>query len=167
MALVGPLVFLSDLAEFQQRPPFSEMQAQAAGESVRADCGWHIAPSVTETVTLDCDGGRVLFLPTLHLTAVAEVRDLTGSTPSVLTGWRMSRAGMLSRAAGWPVGFGAVEVDFTHGYDQCPAELLPVIADRTRRRVAQESLGSRSVSYVPESDSLAAAVARYRLPARP
>src|SRR5690606_40983530 len=64
----------------------------------------------------------VLILPTLRLVSVSEVRDMTGDEPRVLTGWRMSQAGMLSRRGGWPSGFGAVEVDVVHGYEQCRAE---------------------------------------------
>lgn len=130
--------------------PFTPSQVRAAGEQVRVECGWHIAPTVTETLTLDSAGGRVLTLPTLRLVAVTEVRDVTGDTPEVLTGWRQSKVGMLSRVS-WPVGFAAVEVDLTHGYPECPPDLLAVLAERCQRFgkdgfVRQESLGSRSVT---------------------
>jgi len=47
-------------------------QTQAA---IRRYCGWHIAPSITETITLDGDGSRHLWLPSLHVTAVTAVTN--------------------------------------------------------------------------------------------
>lgn len=162
-----PLVLASDLAGFPGAP-FSETVVASSAEAIRNEAGWHIAPSVTETITIDSNGGPILMLPTLYLTAVTEVVDVSGDTPTVLTGWRKSRAGMLSRQQGWPHGFESVEVTFTHGYDACPAELFPVIAERTQRKVQQESLGSRSVSYATDTGGVVSSVvARYKLPPRP
>lgn len=141
--------------------PFSAATVKAAGESVRRLCGWHIAPSVTETIVLDSPGGDVLWLPSRHVTAVESVRDLTGDVPVDLTGWRWSQAGMLSGK--FPAGFRVVEVTLTHGFDSCPPDLLPVVADRTRRRVMAESLGARSVTYGTESNHLLDSLAGYRL----
>ena len=162
-----PLVSLADLADFPGAP-FAQDVLDAAADAVRREAGWHIAPETTETITLDVRGGPVLILPTLFLSSVSEVRDMTGSTPVVLTGWRMSKAGMLSRSAGWPVGFSAVEVDMVHGYKTCPDSLKPIVARATSRVVVQESLGSRSVTYQPDSGgSLAAQVSHFRLPPLP
>lgn len=162
-----PLVLPSDLDGFPGAP-FSHAVATAASEAVRRECGWHIAPQVTQTLTLDVSGGPVLILPTLRLVSVSEVRDMTGDNPRVLTGWRMSQAGMLSRRGGWPCGFGAVEVDVVHGYEQCPPELLPVIASSAHRRVRQESMGGRSVTFV-DDDTIAGSsvLSRFRLGPRP
>lgn len=161
------LAIVTDLAG-QPGGPFTAEGVKSAGDGIRAFCGWHIAPSVTETITIDSYGGPILMLPTLYLTAVTEVVDVSGDTPTVLTGWRKSRAGMLSLPQGWPCGFESVEVTFTHGYAACPAELFPVIAERTQRKVQQESLGSRSVSYATEdAEVMSSVVARYKLPPRP
>lgn len=141
--------------------PFSPEAVRAAGEIVRRMCGWHVAPSVTETILVDSPGGDVLWLPSRHVTDVATVRDMTGSDPVDLTGWRWSEAGLLSGR--FPAGFRAVEVTLTHGYPSCPADLLPVVADRTRRRVMAESLGARSVTYGTESNHLLDSLAGYRL----
>lgn len=166
MAPLPPLVTTEDLAEFPGSP-FSSSTVAAAAGAVRSECGWHIAPIVTETLTVDTDGGPILMLPTLALVSVSEVRDMTRDTPTVLTGWQMSAAGMLSRPGGWPWGLSAVEVDCTHGYESCPPELLPTVVERMDRRVMQESLGSRSVSYAPDDGGSAAVLARYKLPGLP
>lgn len=162
-----PLVLPSDLDGFPGAP-FSNEVTLAASEAVRRECGWHIAPQVTQTLTLDVSGGPVLILPTLRLVSVSEVRDVTGDAPRVLTGWRMSQAGMLSRRGGWPCGFGAVEVDVVHGYDACPPELLPLIASGAHRRVRQESMGGRSVTFVDDDTVGGGSVlARFKLGPRP
>lgn len=144
--------------------PYAEAILQSAGESVRDDCGWHVAPEVTETLELKSTGPIVL-LPSLRVSAVTEVRN--ADTAEIVEGWHLDkRAGVLSRNAScWPA---RVEVDLTHGYESCPAGLKPTIAERARAIAAggyvrQESLGSRSVSMSP----LESAAARYALPPRP
>jgi hypothetical protein len=163
-----PLASPDDLVSFPGAP-FAEALVKAAGESVRRDAGWHIAPEVTETLVLDSEGGRQLFLPTLRdaLSAVVEVRDVSGSTPKVLDGWRLAgSAAVLHRAGGWPQGLGVIEVELTHGYEACPAELLPAIAARTRPKVRAESLAGRSVQL--ETDNRPdIVVAAFRVPGRP
>jgi hypothetical protein len=165
-----PLIDEGDLDGFPGAP-FPATQVAAAQAGVRAICGWHIAPQVTETVVLDGDGGTLLMLPTLKLVSVAQVRDLTRSEPAAIEGWRWSSAGMLYRSSGWPSGLGAVEVTMTHGYDECPPELLPEIAARalttTRdQTITQESLGSRSVSY-RQQGVVSSVLERHALPPRP
>lgn len=160
-----PLVVPADLEEFRGAP-FSATTVNAAASQVRKIAGWHIAPSITATVTLDHDGSSVLYLRSLYVTDVVSVRDVSGSTPRDLTGWRWSQDGMIE--GHFPAGFRSVEVTFTHGYKECPEDLLPVIASRTQRRVMQESLGSRSVSYSAESDrSVESTLESYRLGPRP
>jgi len=164
------LVDASDLIQFPEAP-FAEDLVASAADQVRILCGWHIAPEVTETLTVESWGGPVLSLPTLHLTAVTEVRDVTGTDPAVLDRWRKSQSGMLIRIGGWP--FGTVEVDVTHGYPVCPDGLLAVIAERVQqssrdRSIRQESLGSRSIALGADPVSPAGQVlSRYTIPAIP
>jgi hypothetical protein len=171
---VVPLVLPDDLEDFPGAP-FADSVVRAAGESVRADAGWHIAPIITETVTVDGPGPNgLLLLPSLRVLSVAAVTDLTGDNPVQLDGWRLAGSGMLLRRQGWPSGAAALEVVLTHGLDETPAELFPVVAARCQRSsvnsvIAQESLGARSVSYnvgrlEPETND--SALDRYRIPAR-
>lgn len=139
-----------DLADYPGAP-FSQQVVDGAVGALRRRAGWHIAPLKTETVTVDGSDTRLLVLPTLQLTAVSEVRDVSGTSPVVLHNWSAARAGMLRRADGWPCGFLAVAADITHGYVECPPDLLSVIAtlctlSTTNGQVEQESLGSWSVT---------------------
>lgn len=162
-----PLVELEDLRDFPGAPFRPDVVAGAAG-AVRAEAGWHVAPTVTETVEVETGGASVALLPSLHVVSVDEVRDLDGN---VLGGWRVSKAsGVLRRTAGrWPE---VIEVDLTHGYERCPPELLPVVAERAQRGkagiVRQENIGARSLSLAQADDPVSAEVlARYTLPPRP
>jgi hypothetical protein len=176
VADLPPLVLASDLTEYPGAP-FADALVESASASVRADAGWHIAPVIEDTVTLDSDGGCSLMLPSLHVVEVLAVSDVTDAdNPVVLSGWRNNAAGVLQRGAGFPAGLATVEVDVSHGYDECPGELLPVIAERCQaagvnRTVSQEQSGQEMVSYVgggPVPGSrMPRALRHYKLPARP
>lgn len=124
------LVSPAQLSDFPGAP-FADALVDAAVAQLRNDAGgWHIAPVITETVTLDHDGGRQLVLPTRKLVAVTEVRDVSGTTPTVLTDYRVDKAaGILERSC-WPVGTAVIEVDLEHGYTETPADLLPLVVQR-------------------------------------
>lgn len=162
------LVSVVNMAGFPGAP-FAEQVLRSAAESVRDECGWHVAPQVTETLETRTVGS-VAVLPTLRIVSVSEVRD--AESGNVVTGWHVDRESQTLK--GLPRGR-RVEVDLVHGYDVCPPALLPTIADRAKAIAAggyvrQESLGSRSVSYAAGPNvgvGSADPLARYRLPSRP
>lgn len=130
-----PLLYASELDGFAGSP-FTDEAVAAVGERIRDACNWHVAPVVTETLTVDSRGGTVLALPTLRLTAVSAVRDVTGTTPVTIDSatYRWSVNGTLIRRHWlcWPSGPRAVEVDVIHGYTKCPAALLEWAAEMCR-----------------------------------
>lgn len=150
--------------------PFSEDVVDAAVAALRSEAGWHIAPVVTETVTIDATGGVVLMLPTMRLVSVQAVRDMTDSlAPVAMTGWRVSRSGMLQRPLGWPLGFSMVEVDMTHGYAETPADLHAVIAELCQwaslnATVASQSTGPFSITVRDGVRNSTPRLAHYTLP---
>lgn len=167
-----PMVYPSDLDDFPGAP-FPTSLVEAAEASIRAEAGWHIAPVVTETLTLDTDGGTFLRLPSLRVVSVDSVVD---ADAAALGDYTLSRLGTLYRRRGWPWGFGGVAVTLTHGFDAMPAELVPVVVDRCRRLLAgdatqrTESVGPFTLSETFRGEGGATAVggalARYRLPPR-
>lgn len=152
----GALVAPADLAGIDGAP-FSPDLVIAVGEAVRDAAGWHIAPARTGAVeNVDSSGGRHIFLNTLGLTAVTEVLDVTEDPAEgvVVTGYRTHqttrfRAGVVERTEGWPCG--VLNVTYDHGYDACPPQLLPMIAELcravTRGTLSQRSLGDKSESW--------------------
>lgn len=174
-----PLVDVDDLKNFEGAP-FEENVVETASASIRADAGWHIAPEITETLTLDSAGDDVLLLPTLKLNKVESVKDVSDEdNPRELEGWRKSSSGMIERRCGFPCGFETVEVKIKHGYEECPPELLALIAERAQQadkdsRINQEQSGQEMISYssgaggmTTSSKRVPRALARYMLPARP
>lgn len=155
-----PLVASADLSGFRGAP-FAASVAEAAAESVRAECAWHIAPSVTETVKLRGEGGVVL-LPSLRVTGVASITDADGNP---VEGWEWWPNGVVEVSGSFPR---IVNVTFTHGYESCPKELLPIIAERAQSqasgRIKSEALAGRSVSLEGGYDPVTSVVlARYKL----
>lgn len=148
------------------------LEESAGLAAVRAWCGWHIAPSKTETVKVEGDGGRVLLLPSLHVTDVTEVRD---EDAGAVTSYKWRENGVMR---GWWRCENLYAVDITHGYDEMPAELVEVIAlldadGIGTRQVAAETRGPFSRSYVTATDldsqplSIRSIIGRYALPPRP
>lgn len=151
----------------------------AACAAVRAYCGWHIAPSVTETVTVDGSGGFTQFIPTLHLTDVASIAN----DGTALTTPEWSEFGMIrfsSYPYGWTCKFRGVVATITHGYDQCPTEILPILTRMARnaggRQASSESAGGETVTWTPEAVAGAQSIPLgdravldrlYRIPAQP
>lgn len=170
--MTNTLVAPSDLSGFPGAP-FADGVVDGAVGGLRLVAGWHIAPSVTETLTLDSDGGTRLILPTLHLTAVTAVRDVSEDAPTEITGYRWSKAGVLSLLSGWPCGFQSVEVDIVHGYAECPPELLGSLASACQSSAINHNLSAKSTgpfseTYRDTSGSIVdPVVSRYSLPPRP
>ncbi len=175
---VQPLATTTDLQAFRDADP-QQLVSIATG-AVRRYCSWHIGPSLTETVVVDSEGTQTLLLPSLHVTAVSQVRDMSPDTPEVLDKWRSQptprfRAGILERTQGYRWPCGPIEVAFTHGFDPVPPEVQGVVLDlveslqnamggATRRQV-----GAVSVQFAAEQITPVHKVSLdlYKLPALP
>jgi hypothetical protein len=172
--LVDPFAF-----DEYQGGPFSPEIVDAAVAYVRMQAGWHIAPVVAETFTVDAPAGPHLFLPTMQLVSVTAVRLLTDTTGvgQTVTNWypyptQQFKSGRVTHRWSWPW-YGILQVDVTHGYSRCPDDLLPVIAqvalefkrNRAVGQVRQESVGSVSASYNPGSLAAFTTLGQYMIPA--
>ena len=133
-----------DLAAYLGTPPSNPDQASfaldAASALVRGYCRWSITRDTDAVWTLDGQGGRLLALPTLHLVDVRAVvvrgKPVTDAEPA--------EAGMLYRRAGWPRGFGAIEVRAAHGYDPVPRDIVAVVCSLAGRVLSMASLSGVS-----------------------
>lgn len=136
------LAAVTDLAGFNGGP-FTQAVVDSAGDSIRDECGWHIAPEVTATVKFRGEGTLIL-LPTLRLTTVTSIKDRDGVE---IDGVDWYENGVVERAGGFP---SFVEVTFVHGFRVCPRSLLAIVAERSAARSAgrikSEALAGRSVS---------------------
>lgn len=123
--------------------------------AVRTHCGWHIAESVTETVTLDGSGATILTLPSLHVTAVNSVTEDGDAVTVADIEW--SAAGFLKRSTAWTSKLRGVVVNLTHGYATTPPEVRDIVLAAAARTsampvpVEREQVGDYSVSYAKVS----------------
>lgn len=162
------------------------VDAQALAQ-VQAYCGWHVAPEVDETITLDGSGASALLLPSLHVVNITKVtEDGVELDPAYYT-W--SEIGVVRRRheyadaeawrtslARWTFSFRGVVVEYTHGFDELPADLLAVVeqlADRASAptgNLASKTVGPFTETYRDDlgqiSPGEASVLSRYKLPKR-
>lgn len=158
---------MPDLLEGVPLPDLDIEAVEAASAQIRADCGWHIAPSVTEDITLSLPWSGRFFLPSLYVTDVAAVRvdgqlvdfDWSRTGEVVVPGFRFTR------------GLRSVVVTVTHGYPQCPLDVRQAVASRAARLGSTARVKSEAQSAGPYSTSTTyfdvdstSDLAPYRLP---
>ena len=133
----------------------SESWLEAAQATVRAFCGWHVAPVITETVRVTARGGDSLVLPSLCVRELKTIRF--GSQTVEATGcvaWSREGVVRLLNGMRFPDTPGGVEVELTHGFEPGEVPDVTVIIATVARRaasqpglVASQSVNGASVSY--------------------
>lgn len=110
---------------------------------VRELAGWHIFPKRREMLSVDHDGGRVVFLPTMRLEKVHDV--FVNGVPIEKGAYSFSASGMLTLRRP-PRGFSVIEVDAEHGYDDPPVvAVVHRMAERAHAPSESYSVGGISV----------------------
>lgn len=154
-AALPPFVDPSVFEAMGYSPEAAEAAAAIASATIRNYCRWHVYPSITETLVRDGTAATVLHLPSLYVTDVEYVKMLDNE----LTDYEWTERGLLRRSPAWPGCWRSVEVKFTHGYPDVPAELAGVATQLGRRSLAnpdgirQETIRSYSVTYGAESST--------------
>jgi len=130
---MDPLITVDELAGYLQRDLdrySATLAVQGASGLIRAICGWGLSRT-TETLTMDCNGGVVLKLPTMHLNAVNTV-----TCDGVLLGpidYSWSVSGLLVARTCWPHIRCRIAADVDHGYDPIPDEIRIVACSAAGR----------------------------------
>lgn len=144
--VLAPMVDPADLDLY--RAGDSALLVRQAEALVRAYCGWHIAPSLDETLTLY--GNRAsLYLPSTNVTAVSSVTD---SGTVVSTDVYRLRGDRLERTSGWWSRRTPVTVTLTHGFDTVPADVQQVVLDVANRAQGAAKSGAYSRLRVGDVD---------------
>lgn len=130
---------------------------------VRGYCGWHIAPVITETVTLDGSGTHLMVLPSLQ---VVNLVSITNDGAPVDPEW--SRSGMV-RLHCWTRRLRGVVAEVEHGFDEWPDDLTAAMVDMSSTAalagVSFVSSGAHQVRFESAmSVSQMEILDRYRLP---
>jgi hypothetical protein len=124
-----------------------EFAWRAAISAIRGYCGWHIAPSVTEVVTVDGPGRGMLQLPTLHLTAVTSVTNDSEVVDLTSTEFQWNERGALrQRCNYWTYAWRGVTAEITHGYEDFPQDVLAVARDMAK---AADRVGASAYTSGP------------------
>lgn len=134
----------------------------AANQAIRTECGWHVAPIITEELVLDGTGGESLLVPSKRvrqvLSATSDGVDVTGQVKF------SRRAGVLTLASGWSRDVGGIELTLLHGYaaDEVPdvAALIVTLTKRAAQSglIVQQAIGPASVKLATGRDGAALGV---------
>lgn len=134
----------------------------AANQAIRTECGWHVAPVITETLVLDGGGGPGLLLPSQRVRTIDLVKN---DGDDVTADVKFSRrTGVATLASGWSCDVGSIEITLTHGYELTEvADIAALIVTLTKRAAAssafiQQSVGSASVRLGTARDGAALGV---------
>lgn len=143
-------VSAGDLAKYRDGDDTAILrQVQAA---IRRWCGWHIAPAVTETLTLDGDGSRHLSLPSLYVTEIAAITHRGVELDPADVDW--SESGYIELRHGrWTDRPRQITVTLTHGYPDIPEDVVELAVSLAARAAASpagalsESAGGVSLTF--------------------
>jgi hypothetical protein len=140
----------SDLDDYRSGDDAAALR-QAQGR-IRRYCGWHIAPEVTETITLDGTGSSSLWLPSLYVTDIASI-TVEGVLESA-DNYDWSANGYVNARYGtWSCRPRQIVVELTHGYADIPDELVEVAVAMAARGTAspggpkRQTVGPFSVEW--------------------
>ena len=146
-------------AETQVNPAF---WLNAANKAIRTECGWHVAPIITEEIVLDGTGGRNLLVPSLRIRQVVSAKSDGNDVTDQVKFSR--RAGVLALASGWSCEVGSIELTIEHGFaaDEVP-DVAALIVTLTKRAASsgafvQQSIGPASAKVATGRDGAALSV---------
>lgn len=156
---MASLVTPTQLAAYPRTPAGVDTVAaqpllDAASEAVRDYCGWHIAPVVTETVTVDGSGAAIQGLPTLMLLNLVSISN--DGTDLDVADVEWSANGTM-RYCWWTAKLRGVVAEIEHGYEETPAVVVALICEMVLRGavvpvgVTREQSGGESVTWSPDN----------------
>ncbi|UBH06472.1 hypothetical protein K8P10_001983 [Leucobacter sp. Psy1] len=102
--------------------------ASAASRAVRDRCGWRVAGQITETLTLSARSDRLLTLPSLHVSNIAEIRE-DGHRLELDRDYDWDTNGIIERLTGrWNRRRRKIDITLTHGFHECPGAIAEALA---------------------------------------
>jgi len=122
-----------------------------ATAAIRRYCGWHVAPVVAESVTLDGPGGHLLSFPTLRLESITALSECGKVADVADLEW--SELGNVRKRRGcWTDRFRGITATIEHGFESVPdvAQIVQqVVANAVSSPLGatSESAGALSVSW--------------------
>jgi len=161
------IVTMDDFAGYLKRD-FDEYDAYTAQlmldgacDAVTEYCGWHIAPVLTQTVTVDGSGTLIQTLPTLNLVSLDSISE--NGLPLDVSRIDWSSYGVMEKrwGNGWTGRRRGIAAGITHGYTATPSwvtTLICAVAGRAFNSplgIQQETAGPESIQYaVPRTSTV-------------
>ncbi|QDQ97977.1 hypothetical protein [Tomitella fengzijianii] len=158
-AELPPIISADELADLTggevDADDHTRRQLAAITTAIRNRCGWHIAPVITEDLTLDGPGGYDLALPTLRLEDIEQITD-AGTTIESPEWSRLGNVRKPDRRP-WSTRYQGITATIRHGFD-APADLALLIAELVAQAVnAPAGTASATEKFGPFSFTGAAA----------
>jgi hypothetical protein len=145
---------VADIKHFLQIPvPAAKKDAAnraitEATAAIQNYCHQRLEFIANDTVTLDCAGGKRIFLPELPVTYVTSVYE-DGKLLFVDTDYMLGEHGILWRFnASWPPRIQIVTITYDHGWFVIPDDIIS-IATRAASRAYQAGLRAEEMSAIP------------------
>lgn len=147
---------INDIEDFlqveisEEKAPAATRAIVEATKAIKNYCHQEIELVEDEEITLDCAGGRRIFLPELPVVEVSEVvEDGETLTEGSDEDYQLGQHGILYRVgANWADGIQIVTVTYTHGYDEIPDDIASVCT-RAASRAYQAGLRASEMDGVP------------------
>lgn len=124
---------------------------EGAESIIRDYCGWHIAPAITETLTLDGPGTHHLYIPSLRIKTITSIVD--DGTTLAPTDYLWSENGVIEKLNScWTTKRRSIVIILVHGYDACPPAVREVWKQLAQvgpasSPVEREEVGQVAVTY--------------------
>jgi hypothetical protein len=135
MTAPEPLLDLTGYQALASGEGLEQLRLSAIIRDIRDYCGWHIAPAMDETFTVDGSNAKVLQLPTLRLNSVTSVTE--NGVPLVAdTDYQWSADGSLLKNGRWTACYRGVVAVVNHGFAEVPESIASVILDATSTALA-------------------------------
>ncbi|WP_280265348.1 hypothetical protein [Nocardia wallacei] len=127
--MTAPLLSFEQFEALADGTGLEELRLAAIVREVRDYCGWHIAPAVDETLTVDGSGGTVQQLPTLQLNSVTSVTECGITLTTDDYEWSADGSLRHRRGLWWTNRYRGVVAVMNHGYATVPENIVSVILD--------------------------------------
>ena len=133
---VPPLLDDEQFAHLVAGTGLEALRLAAIVREVRDYCGWHIAPAIAETITVDGSGGTVQQLPTLRINSVTSVTEQGVVLEADAYEWSHDGSLRRRRYSYWTDRYRGVVAVVNHGYETVPENIVSVILDAASAALA-------------------------------
>lgn len=120
----------------------NSLYVKAAQAAVRSYCGWHVAPIIEETLTVDGSGTHRLLLPSKHVLAVEQVNEIINGQAQPITDYTWSASGILRREdKPFTDRYQAIRLTIKHGWNPEDIPDVQALIIQMARRAANAPAG--------------------------